>query len=560
MRKSQYYLVSELSHDLSFALYNLDKEKEKERMNNRLRKFEYEYRRLFEDSRDPVYITSKKGDFIDINQAFLDLFEYTREELINIKVLELYVNPNDRDKFQEEIDQKGSLKDFEVNLKKKSGAVIDCLLTSSLLRAEDGNIFGYQGIIRDITEKKHTEKKIAESEERYRTFFETSSDCIFISTKDGYWVDANQAVVDLFGYKDKDELMRDSVLDIYENPKDRERITQSMEQGSAKDFGINFRKKDGTIINVLVTGIARRDINGNVLGYQGTFKDITKSKKIQEALQESEKFNSNLLNNSPYPILVANPDTSIRYVNKALEELTGFPSAEIIGRKAPYPWWRQEALRKTETELKKTMSNGVYKLENVFQKKDGTQFTVEITSVPIMSNNKLKYCIANWVDITERKMAENKLSKKERQLKHKTRNLEEVNTALKVLLKKRDEDKIELEKKVLFNVRDLVVPYLEKLKSSRLDKSQKTYVEMLELNLNDIISPFSARLSSNYLKFTPSELQIANLIKHGKTTKEIAMLLNLSDHTVAAHRKSIRTKIGIKNQKANLQRYLTSLQ
>lgn len=554
-------LFNELSRDIGIALHNLELEEEKERAADMSRMSEYKYRTLFEDSKDPVYITSQKGNFIDINRSFLDLFDYTREELINIKVWELYVNPNDRIKFQKMIEQKGSLKDFEMKLKKKNGAVIDCLVTSSLHRAEDGNIMGYQGIIKDITEKKLEEKKIAESEERYRTFFETSRDCIFISTKDGQWIDANQAVVELFGRKNKDELLKSSVFEIYENPKDRKKITQRMEQGSAKGFEINFRKMDGTIINVLVTGVARRDIKGNVLGYQGTFKDITESKKVQEALQESEKFNSTLLNNSPHPIIVTNSDTSIVYVNHALEKLTGFSSEELFGRKTPYPWWTHETLSEDAMDLNKAMRKGVIGFEKVFQRKDGKKISVEITSVPIRKNRELKFYIANWVDITERKQAETALVQRERELKIKTINLEETNTALKVLLKKRDEDKIELEKKVLFNVRELVAPYIERLKRSMLDESQKAYVEILESNLNDIISPFSARLSFTYLKFTSTELQVSNLIKHGKTTKEIAMLLNLSDHTVAAHRKSIRSKIGIKNQKkANLRRHLLSLQ
>ena len=328
-------LFNELSRDIGIALHNLDLVEDKERAADMLRLSEYKYRILFENSKDPVYITSQEGNYIDINQSFLDLFDYTRKELVNIEVWKLYVNPSDRIRFQKEIEQKGSLKDFEMQLKKKNGAVIDCLLTSSLHRAEDGNILGYQGIIRDITEKKHAEKEIAESEERYRTFFETSRDCIFISSKDGQWLDANQAVVELFGRRNKDELLKSSVYEIYENPEDREKITQSMEQGSAKGFEINFRKVDGTIINVLVTGVARRDKKGNVLGYQGTFKDITESKKVQEALQESEKFNSSLLDNSPHPILVINPDTSIKYVNHALEMLTGFSSEELVGRKAP---------------------------------------------------------------------------------------------------------------------------------------------------------------------------------------------------------------------------------
>ena len=114
----------------------------------------------------------------------------------------------------------------------------------------------------------------------------------------------------------------------------------------------------------------------------------------------------------------------------------------------------------------------------------------------------------------------------------KTSNLEEPNTALRVLLKRREEDKAELEEKVLFNVRELVMPLLEKLERTGLDKRQKVYVSSLESNLTDIISPFSRRLSSLHLDFTPTEMEVANLVKYGKTTKEIAELLNLSGRTI----------------------------
>jgi len=553
-------LLVGLSRGIYFALENFYCEEKKKIVEDNLLKSKYEYQILFDDSKDAVYITSLKGDIVDINQSFLDLFDYTREEIENRTVWDLYVNPNDRIKFQKEIEKKLSLRDFELTLKKKDGTRMDCLVTSTVRRTNQGNILGYQGIIRDITEQRKAEKELQEREERYRTFFETSRDCIFISTKDGHWVDTNQATVELFGYKNKEELLEAPVTEVYKNPKDREGITHSMERGDAKDVQLNFRKKDGTVINVLVTGIARRDKNGNVVGYQGTFKDITETKKVKEAYQESEKFNSTLLNNSPNPILVINPDTSIRYINKALENLTGFTSAEIIGRKAPYPWWTKEKLKKTKADLDKAINRGIYKLEKDFKKENGTRFTVEITSVPITSNNKLKYSIVNWVDITERKRAEYNLTKKERQLKNKTLNLEEVNTALKVLLKRRGEDKNELEKRVLFNMRELIVPYLEKLKQSGLNETQNSYAQNLETNINDIISPFSARLSASYLHFTPTELQVASLVKHGKTTKDIAILLNLSPQTIESHRKNIRAKIGIKNKKANLRMHLLSIE
>jgi DNA-binding CsgD family transcriptional regulator len=134
-------------------------------------------------------------------------------------------------------------------------------------------------------------------------------------------------------------------------------------------------------------------------------------------------------------------------------------------------------------------------------------------------------------------------------LEIKTSKLEEVNTALRVLLKRREEDKAVLEEKVLFNMRELVILLLEKPQRTGLDKRQKVYVSILESNLTDIISPFSRRLSSLYLDLTPTETEVANLVKHGKTTKEMAELLDLSGRTIDTHRDNIRRKLGIKTKK-----------
>ncbi|MCG6909566.1 MAG: response regulator [Deltaproteobacteria bacterium] len=157
-------------------------------------------------------------------------------------------------------------------------------------------------------------------------------------------------------------------------------------------------------------------------------------------------------------------------------------------------------------------------------------------------------------------MLEQRVEERTRELRLKTENLEEMNTALKVLLKRREEDKNELEEKVIYNIKEMVQPFLEKLAGTRLDERQKTFLEILSSNLNDIVSPFAKTLSTRYLNLTPSEIQIANLVKHGKTTKEIAGLLNLSTRTVESHRDSIRKKLGIKNQKANLRTYLMSFE
>ncbi len=131
--------------------------------------------------------------------------------------------------------------------------------------------------------------------------------------------------------------------------------------------------------------------------------------ELEKALRKSLEFRSDLLICSPNPIIVINPDSSVRYVNPALERLTGFSSAELIGCEAPYPWWTEETLRKTRSDLENAMRDGAQKLVEFFQKKNGEQFRVEITAAPIMSGGELKYYLANWVDITERKKREEEL-------------------------------------------------------------------------------------------------------------------------------------------------------
>jgi len=142
--------------------------------------------------------------------------------------------------------------------------------------------------------------------------------------------------------------------------------------------------------------------------------EITLSKyETEKKLKQSEQFSSSLLTNAPNPIIVIDPDTSMRYVNPALERLTGFSASEIIGVKAPYPWWTKETLEKTRGDLEEAMSRGVERREELFQKKDGERFWVEITAQPIRENGQLKYCLANSLDITERKRAEETLRESE---------------------------------------------------------------------------------------------------------------------------------------------------
>jgi DNA-binding CsgD family transcriptional regulator len=161
-------------------------------------------------------------------------------------------------------------------------------------------------------------------------------------------------------------------------------------------------------------------------------------------------------------------------------------------------------------------------------------------------------------EIEERKRAEEALRKREVELEAQSHHLAEVNTALKVLLRQREDDKKELGENVLSNVKELISPYVARLNKSRLSTHQKTLVDIMESNLKNMISPFISKLSSRYFNLTPMEIKIANLVKEGKTNKEIAELLCLSKNTILFHRHNIRGKLRLKNKKINLRSQLLS--
>jgi PAS domain S-box-containing protein len=162
-------------------------------------------------------------------------------------------------------------------------------------------------------------------------------------------------------------------------------------------------------------------------------------------------------------------------------------------------------------------------------------------------------------DITHYQKALQTLKEREKELGVKARNLEDVNTALKVLLSQREGDKAEVSEKVVSNVKEQIVPCIEELKKGPLTSKQKATLALLESNLTNIISPFTHRITSGIFNLTPKEIRVANLITQDKSTREIAELMNVSKKAVEFHRNNIRAKLGIRNSKTNLRTYLMTL-
>jgi PAS domain S-box-containing protein len=164
-----------------------------------------------------------------------------------------------------------------------------------------------------------------------------------------------------------------------------------------------------------------------------------------------------------------------------------------------------------------------------------------------------------FANALERKRAQKDLWKSNEKLKAQTNRLEQMNSALNVLLERRGKDREELEEKMVSNVKELILPYIESLKKTPLNAKQMTCVDIVETNLREIVSPFLRKLASEYFGLTPKEIRVAGLVKRGKTTKEISEFLGVSTRAVQFHRNNIRAKLGLKNQRVNLGTYLLSL-
>ena len=149
--------------------------------------------------------------------------------------------------------------------------------------------------------------------------------------------------------------------------------------------------------------------------------------------------------------------------------------------------------------------------------------------------------------------------KTEKSLRKREAELEEANTALKVLLERVENSKVEFEEQILANINELIIPYVEKLKRHTTKEKARAYIGILEANVNEITAPFGSHLSSKFSKLTPTELEVVKLVIQGNTTKKIADILNTASSTVDFHRNNIRRKIGISNAPINLRTYLTSL-
>lgn len=284
-----------------------------------------------------------------------------------------------------------------------------------------------------------------------------------------------------------------------------------------------------------------------------------------------------LFNKTHLPAFIKDHNFEYILMNHQLRELCNVVGKQIRGQNDFEIFSGPVAMIFREQDEKVVQTQTAIEFEETITLPDGGDYSFMTSKFPLIDNNGKVYAVCGiCTDITAHKKTQADLIKAKKslrkshekleqrvadrtaQLNQRTEELMEINIALKVLLKKREEDKKEFEETLMFNFEKIVYPYLKKLRLENSKASQHSLLTIIETNLDELTLSLSQNRQEHFAKLTPMQIQVANLVKQGLTSKEIASFLHLSPSTIANHRQEIRKRLSLNNRKINLQTTLTS--
>lgn len=540
------------------------------------------------------------GDIVRYNDAMNRLTGYSHEEMLNEKrwLSNLHPDSKNRTAIGEMVKKvrRGeiNLREYELMITRKDGNQLYVEFTAFSIY-DLGRLTGFQvlkGV--DVTQKKQAQRELKrvnrdlnllnkeldqrirnrtrhleESESRLKLALEGANEGLWVIDIVGGKMKFTEYSAQMLDYRLEDLGATSEKWDRLTHPEDWPNVRQGLQdhlEGKTQFYEAEYRArtKSGEWKWILGHGrVTKRDADGRPLQLTGTHVDIDRLKRTELVMRKNEQMFRSLVENVPFGLIIMDSGGTVYYLNPKFKKIFGYeleeiPTMDVWFEKAyPSKAYRRKVYKAWENAIERSEADEDVKLsESRIRCRDGQK---KYISLRIAHLTETRYLVT-YEDITDRITAEHALLKREKELKIKSRNLEDVNTALRVLLEQRNTDKSDMEEKILFNIQDLVIPYLDKLEKTSSIGMRRSYVDILRSNLNSIVSPFARKLSARYMNFTPREIQVANLIKEDKGNKEIAELLYVSTSSVEFHRHNIRKKTGIINKKINLKTYLQSLQ
>ncbi len=376
-----------------------------------------EYKSLFEHVGCGVFISSKEGKFMDANQTLLDLLGYqSKDEFLEIDIAkDLYLRPEDRKKFQNMIERDGQVVDYEVDFKRKDGSIIPVSLTAHVRYDQYGDVVGYEGISVDQSQRK-------QMEEDYTRLFEHVGCGVYVSSKEGRFLNSNQAFLNMLGYVNKDELLEiDIEKELYYWPGDRQKFQQMIERdGRVIDYEVDFKRKDGSEIPVLLTAHVRYDQHGNILGYEGISVDQSLRKQMENELRGAYDFMNEVIHSSPNAIIATDLEGKIITWNRAAEETLGYRAYDVVDKMNIDKIYSEGMARKVMQMVRSEKYGGVGMLRAypmVYVRQDGGVVEGNISAALIYdADGKEMAYVGIFVDLEERLEMERALRQTQEQL------------------------------------------------------------------------------------------------------------------------------------------------
>ena len=431
---------------------------ERRRVEKALKESEDRYRIIFETTACATIIIDEDMTLSLVNSEFERLSGRSKEEIEGKMSWLGFLEPKDVERvaryhYQRRVDPNAAPRNYEFQFLRRSRETRTIFMTSALIPGTRKNIAS----LLDITDRVQAERALRDSDRRYRTLFEESSNALYTTTLDGKLIDCNQAMLDLFGYS-KEEMLRVNVPQLYIDPRDMNKVRKDIgKYDVVRDHETRFRKKDGAEISCLLTSSFWRSSTDQILGYQGIIHDITERKIAENALRASKeklelmvaertaelqnanerltlalnkgkrieimmwkgaKQYKNLYENSPLGMYRANPDGRLLVANPALVKMLGYTSfAELASTNNQWgdyePNYLQPEFRKNLAE-----DDRVRGYEGAWRRLDGsTIFVRESARVTRTQDGTILYCEGTVEDITEQKEAEEKVLRYQEELR-----------------------------------------------------------------------------------------------------------------------------------------------
>ena len=308
---------------------------EAKQMERRIREATQQFEKIAEMGDDGIVVFDRVFKITFANQMVSEITGISKEDLIGRDFFTV-IGKQDREFLEGTVTRGEGIGEklcTEMTILTPQGQEKDAEVCIALARSDTGEVKTY-AYIRDITERKKFERDLKDSEEKLRNLFERVRHGLFISSKEGNFLDCNQALLEMLGYSTKEEFLQiDIAHDLYANPEDRKIFQGRIERdGYTKDMEVEFKKKNGDKITVLLTGHPIKNERGEVVGYQGINLDISERKRIENELREANEFFMNLIESSVDGIIAADMKGDIFIFNKGAEALTGYTAEEVIGK------------------------------------------------------------------------------------------------------------------------------------------------------------------------------------------------------------------------------------